>query len=203
MLNKTIRTFAMIAAFFAVTSTANAAAEIGKAAPEFKATDIYGNEFDLAAHKGKIVVLEWTNHQCPYVVKHYSTNNMQNTQKTATDKGVVWATIVSSAPGKQGHMSAEDAQALVTEKGAHATTRIMDESGEIGQMYGAKTTPHMFVIDKDGNLAYAGAIDDNNSHKPETVEGAKNYVLAAIDSLEAGEAVETPYTDSYGCGVKY
>lgn len=179
------------------------AAEVGKPAPDFTATDINGKEFKLSDQKGKIVVLEWTNHECPFVVKHYSTKNMQNTQKTATDKGVVWVSIVSSAPSKQGHMSAEDAVKLVTEQGANATTRIMDETGTIGKSYGAVTTPHMFVINAEGNLAYAGAIDDNASPDPATVEGAKNLVLAAIDDLSNGRAVETSVTAPYGCGVKY
>ena len=180
-----------------------AAVEIGAPAPEFSATDIHGNDFNLADQKGKTVVLEWTNHECPFVVKHYSTNNMQQTQKTATDNGVVWVSIVSSAPGRQGNMSAEDAMKLEKEVGAHATARIMDESGDIGKMYEAKTTPHMFVISPDGNVVYNGAIDDNPSPSPDTVEGAKNLVLSALDDLSAGRPVEVSQTAPYGCSVKY
>lgn len=180
-----------------------ASAEIGHEAPDFTAMDIHGHEFKLSEQKGKTVVLEWTNHECPFVRKQYGTGAMQNTQKTATDEGVVWVSIVSSAPGKQGNVTPEEAVKIEEEAGAHATTRILDESGEIGQLYGAKTTPHMFVIDADGKLAYAGAIDDQPSPDPASVEGATNYVLAALDDLKAGRAVATPATTPYGCGVKY
>ncbi len=183
--------------------SAHAAVEIGQPAPDFTTKDINGNDIKLSDYKGKNVILEWSNDQCPYVMKHYDSKNMQNTQKTATDNGAVWLTIVSSAEGKQGNMSDEDAQKLVTEVDAHATARIMDPSGEIGKMYDAKTTPHMFVINEEGNVVYAGAIDDNPSPRPETIEGAKNYVLAALDSLAAGEPIEPSQTAPYGCSVKY
>ena len=180
-----------------------ASVEIGQPAPNFSAVDIHGKEFTLSEQAGKIVVLEWTNHECPFVKKHYEPNNMQSLQKTATENGVVWVTIVSSAVGKQGHMSAEDAVKLEQEVGAYATTRILDESGTIGQLYAAKTTPHMYVINTDGTLAYAGAIDDNPSPDSKTIEGSKNYVTAALDDLAAGRSVETPLTSPYGCSVKY
>lgn len=180
-----------------------ASVEIGEAAPTFTATDIHGNDFNLEDHKGKIVVLEWTNHLCPFVKKHYGTKNMQNTQKTATDNGVVWVSIVSSAEGNQGYVSAEEAIAIEKEVGAHATTRILDPSGEIGKLYAAKTTPHMFVISTEGNVAYAGAIDSNPSPSPDAVEGATNLVLAALDDLSAGRVVKVPRTAPYGCSVKY
>ena len=180
-----------------------AAPEVGKPAPDFSATDVNGQPFKLSDHKGKTVVLEWTNAECPFVVKHYETKNMQNTQKAALDKGVEWITINSSAPGKQGNVTAEEAKKIATEAGATNTAEILDASGEIGKLYSAQTTPHMFVIDKDGNLAYMGAIDDNSSPKHETVEGAKNYVLAAVDELVAGTPVSTPVTQPYGCAVKY
>ena len=182
---------------------ANATPAIGEAAPEIEATDTNGNAFKLSDHKGKIVVLEWTNHQCPFVMKHYSTGNMQDTQKKARDQGVEWVSIVSSAEGRQGHTTAEEANAIVSEKGAHPSAKILDESGAIGKAYGAQTTPHMYVIDAEGKLAYAGAIDDNASPNPKTVEGATNYVLAAIDDLKAGNAVKTSQTKPYGCSVKY
>ena len=183
--------------------SAHAAVEIGKPAPDFVGTDINGQEIKLSDYKGKKVVLEWTNHQCPYVIKHYDTNNMQQTQKKATDDGVIWLTVTSSATGKQGYTTAEEAKEVIAEVGANATTRILDPSGEIGKMYDAKTTPHMFVIDEEGNLAYEGAIDDNSSSRHETVEGAKNYVLAALDSLAAGEPVDPAQTAPYGCSIKY
>lgn len=180
-----------------------AAVEIGKPAPNFTATDINGNEFNLEDQKGKIVVLEWTNDGCPFVRKHYDTQNMQNTQKTATENGVVWVSIVSSAPGKQGYMTPEEAQQLVKDEGSHETARILDPTGEIGKMYSAKTTPHMFVISAQGNVEYAGAIDDNPSPNPKAVEGAENLVLAALDALSTGKNVEVPLTQPYGCSVKY
>ncbi len=182
---------------------AYAAPEIGKPAPDFAAKDIDGKDFKLSDHKGKIVVLEWSNHECPYVVKHYGSGNMQKIQKNALDQGAEWVTIVSSAPGRQGNVSAEEAKKIATEAGASYTAKIMDESGAIGKAYDAKTTPHMFVIDKEGTLAYAGAIDDDPSPRPESVQTAKNYVLAALNDLAAGTPVQTPSSQSYGCAVKY
>lgn len=181
----------------------HAAVEIGKPAPAIEATDINGNAVNLADHKGEIVVLEWTNAECPFVVKHYDSGNMQKLQKAATEKGVKWITINSSAEGKQGNISAEDAKTLIEEVGAAQTAYVQDPSGTIGQAYGAKTTPHMYVIDKDGNVAYAGAIDSNSSPRASTIEGAENYVMAAVDSLMAGEPVKTAETAPYGCAVKY
>ena len=182
---------------------AHAAVEIGQPAPDFTATDVNGNEVNLSDFKGQNVVLEWTNHECPYVIKHYDTNNMQSAQASAAEDGAVWLTIVSSAEGKQGHVSAEEGAALLVEANSAPTAKLLDESGEIGQAYGAKTTPHMFVIDAEGNLAYAGAIDDNPSPRHETVEGAQNYVLAALDNLAAGQPADPAQTAPYGCSVKY
>lgn len=189
--------------FVTLSAPALAAPEIGKPAPDFTATAIDGSPVSLSAYKGKVVVLEWTNHECPFVMKHYGSGNMQKTQKAAVDGGAVWLSIVSSAPGKQGHVPAEEAKKIVAESGAMATARILDEKGEIGHLYDAKTTPHMFVIDKDGSLVYMGAIDDDRSTDPKNIDGAKNYVIAALDDLAAGRPVQTPQTDSYGCGVKY
>jgi peroxiredoxin len=186
-----------------IIAPASAAPEIGKPAPEITATDTNGNEFKLSDHKGKIVVLEWTNHECPFVIKHYGSGNMQATQKKASELGVEWVSIISSAEGKQGYVTAEEANKIASDAGATLSAKILDPSGEIGKAYDAKTTPHMFVIDTEGNLAYAGAIDDNASPNPATIEGAKNYVLAAIDNLQAGKTVETAQSAPYGCGVKY
>lgn len=201
---KTLKTLA-VAAILMMPAIAHASPETGKPAPNFTATNILnGESFDLSDHKGKIVVLEWTNHQCPYVIKHYDTGNMQKVQKQVLDMGdVAWVSIVSSAPGKQGHVTAEEATAIVEKENAHPTAKILDESGEIGQLYGAKTTPHMFVINADGALAYAGAIDDNDSPRHETVEGATNYVVNAVSALKTGESVAVSTTQPYGCGVKY
>lgn len=202
-----IRAFAYILAamalFFVTAIPSWAAPQVGEPAPEFTAKDVDGNEVSLSDLKGKKVVLEWTNHQCPFVMKHYETGNMQATQKAAAEKGVVWISIVSSGEGKQGYVSAEEAKAIVKEEGAVVSHKILDPDGTLGHLYGAKTTPHMFVIDEGGVLAYAGAIDDNSSPRHDTVAGAANYVLAALNDLEAGRAVQTPTSQPYGCSVKY
>lgn len=182
---------------------AQAAPVVGEMAPEFTAVDSDGNTHNLSDFRGKTVVLEWTNHECPFVVKHYSVGNMQKLQKEATDKGVVWLSIHSSAEGKQGHVNSEEAKAVAKEQGANVTAQLLDGSGEIGRLYDAKTTPHMFVIDTEGKLAYAGAIDSDSSFKPESIEGATNYVMAAIDALQAGTEIEVSSTKPYGCSVKY
>ncbi|HNQ91897.1 MAG TPA: redoxin domain-containing protein [Alphaproteobacteria bacterium] len=179
------------------------AAEVGKPAPDFSAKDIMGVDVKLSYLKGRVVVLEWTNHECPYVRKQYDSGNMQALQKEMTDKGVVWVSVVSSAQGKEGYTTPEEANSIVEQQGAHPTHKILDTDGVIGHLYGAKTTPHMFVIDKDSVLAYAGAIDSDSSFKPDSIATAKNYVRAAIDDLMAGRPVETASTNSYGCGVKY
>lgn len=201
-----IKTFFLAAlAAFALTSAmpAQAAPEIGKPAPEFTGTDSNGKEHKLSDFKGKIVVLEWTNPECPYVVKHYDSKNMQKLQEEAMAKDIVWLTVNSSADGKQGNQTGEAANAYMTEKGSKPTARILDASGEIGKAYDAKTTPHMFVIDKEGILVYNGAIDDNDSFKPEDAATANNYVTAALTALESGKPVETRQSKPYGCSVKY
>jgi peroxiredoxin len=201
---KKLALFALAACLLAPVATpAFAAVEPGKPAPDFSVTDYKGQPFKLSDHKGKVVVLEWTNHQCPFVVKHYETGNMQKVQKDAAEKGVAWVSIVSSAPGKQGNVTPEEAQKIVTDVGATITTKILDTDGTVGKLYGASTTPQMVVIDKDGNVAYYGAIDDDSSANPEAVKTAKNHVTAAIDDLVAGRAVATAQTQPYGCGVKY
>ncbi len=180
------------------------AAEIGQPAPDFELTDTNGTAHKLSDFKGKTVVLEWTNHLCPYVKKHYSSGNMQKTQQTATSEGVVWLSINSSAKDNQGYLATgEDGNAVIAEQGSNATALLMDADGTVGHLYGAKTTPHMFVIDKEGVLVYAGAIDDHPSASTKGLENAKNYVLAAIDDLKADKPVETSTSQPYGCGVKY
>lgn len=179
------------------------AAEIGKPAPEFAAKDITGKEQSIAQYKGKIVVLEWTNPECPFVKKHYETKNMQELQEYAASKDVQWLTVNSSAPGKQGNLDAAAAAAQVKEVGNNGSAYIIDADGKIGKAYGAKATPHLYVIDAEGKLAYQGAIDDKPTHEKEDVKTAKNYIRAAIDSLLAGKPVETADTKAYGCGVKY
>ena len=197
-------TTSLVALALIVPATAQAAApEVGKAAPDFETTDINGETFKLSDHKGSIVVLEWTNHECPFVKKHYDSNNMQTLQKDITAKNVKWISINSSAEGRQGSHSAEEALSIIEGQGAAPSVKILDPSGTIGKLYDAKTTPHMFVIDAEGTLAYAGAIDSNSSPNPATIEGADNYVVAAVDELIAGKAVTTSQTQPYGCSVKY
>ena len=193
-----------VAAFFLMGfQPAHAAVEIGKPAPDFTGTDTNGKQHKLSDFKGKIVVLEWTNPECPFVVKHYGSKNMQKLQETYTAKDVVWLTINSSAEGKQGNQTPEAANKYIADKGAKATARLLDPTGVIGKAYDAKVTPHMFVIDKEGNVVYNGAIDDNDNSVPEDAATAHNYVAAALDSTLAGEPVDKAQTKPYGCGVKY
>jgi hypothetical protein len=182
---------------------ANAAVEIGQPAPDFTAVDTKGVERSLSDFKGKNVVLEWSNHECPFVVKHYEPKNMQKIQKEATDNGTIWLTIVSSATGKQGAIDAAASNKVIEEVGAHSTARILDPLGKIGKLYGAKTTPHMFVINKEGNLAYMGAIDSDSGFGKGAIENATNYVSSALTSLNAGEQIEVESTKPYGCSIKY
>ena len=196
-------TMGLALAAMAFASPAFAAAEVGSAAPAFTAKDTKGNDISLGDFKGKNVVLEWTNHKCPFVVKHYKSGNMQETQQEAVEDGAVWISIVSSAPGKQGHLTPEESMSIDKENGSHFTHKILDESGEIGKAYGAKTTPHMFVIDKEGTLVYAGAIDSVPDADSASIEDAENYVEEALDDLEDGEPVKVSTSAPYGCGVKY
>ena len=194
---------ALITFFVALSSAAFANPPVGKPAPDFETVDIEGKPLKLSDLKGQKVILEWTNHQCPFVVKHYGGGNMQATQKTATAQGATWISIISSAPGRQGHVSAKEAKDLATARGAAPTHQILDPSGEIGHLYGAQTTPHMFIIDEDGILAYKGAIDSKASLSPATIPNATNYVLAALESMNAGEPIAHAVTPPYGCSIKY
>ena len=187
----------------AAPAMSQAAPTVGEPAPNFKAIDTNGNEISLSDYKGKNVVLEWSNHQCPFVVKHYEPGNMQKLQKQATEDGAIWITIVSSAKGKQGSTTPEKANQVMTDVGAHSTARILDPSGDLVRLYAAKTTPHMFVIDKEGVLAYAGAIDSDTGFSSAGIAGATNYVMAALSDLNAGEAVKVASTKPYGCSIKY
>jgi hypothetical protein len=157
----------------------------------------------LSDFKGKVVVLEWTNYSCPFVVKHYGSGNMQKLQADAAAKGVVWLSICSSAPNQQGHATPADALKACTEKNSAATAYLIDESGATGRAYGAKRTPEMYVINADGILVYQGAIDDKKSVDPADIATAKNLVAAAIDETLAGKPVSTPETEAYGCSIKY
>ena len=182
---------------------AAAAAVVGKPAPDFTATDDSGKTVKLSDFKGKIIVLEWTSNECPIVKKHYDSNNMQNLQKLATGQGIVWLSVDSSGLKKPGYMDGPTAAAWIKSRNASPTDLLIDASGAVGHLYGAKTTPHMFVIDKNGTLAYAGAIDSIPSADPNDIAKATNYVQAALSEVEAGKPVAIAETKSYGCSVKY
>ncbi|NEO23136.1 redoxin domain-containing protein [Moorena sp. SIO4A5] len=187
-------------------STAIAASsplQIDQKAPEFTGVDSNNTTHKLSDFKGKVVVLEWTNHQCPFVRKHYNSGNMQKLQKEATSKGVVWLSIISSAPGQQGHVTPQKANELIQSSSANPTAVIIDSEGTIGRLYQARTTPHMYVIDTDGVLKYMGAIDNKPSANPADVETATNYVQAALNSVINNKPVEKTVTQPYGCSVKY
>lgn len=191
----------------ALPAIASATPKIGEPAPAFAVKDAKGADVSLDALKGKIVVLEWSNFGCPFVKKHYSHDNMQARQKNAAKDGVVWLTIFSSAEGKEGHMTAEAALAEMAKQGGAPAHIIMDAEGTFGKLYDAKTTPHMFVIDKEGILAYMGAIDDKPAPTVDDISddltGTKNYVSNALAALKDGKPVAEPNTKPYGCGVKY
>lgn len=194
-----------IAAFLAIAAAApaEAAPATGAPAPQFTGTDANGATHRLSDYAGKIVVLEWTNNLCPFVQKHYNSGNMQRIQKEARAKGVVWFSVVSSAPGKEGYVTPEQAREIVQQRGAQPTGVILDASGDLGRTYGAKTSPHMFVIDAQQRLVYQGAIDDKPTTDPASLQTARNYVREALASVEAGRQVAVPETTPYGCSVKY
>ena len=178
------------------------AATIGAPAPAFSAIDSHGETHSLSDFAGKTVVLEWTNHGCPFVQKHYQ-GNMQSLQAMAADGGAVWLSVISSAPGKQGHVSGEEANALTTERDAAPTAVLFDPSGEIGRRYDAKTTPHMYVINAEGTLVYAGGIDSIPSADPADIDDAEPYFRTALAETLAGKAVSRASTRPYGCSIKY
>jgi peroxiredoxin len=177
--------------------------QAGKAAPDFTAVDSNGKSHQLSSFKGKTVVLEWTNDGCPYVQKHYGAGNMQALQKAANEAGVVWLTVVSSAPGTQGHVDGAAANKLTDGRKALPSAVLLDPAGKVGKLYDAKTTPHMYVIDPKGNLAYAGAIDDKPTANQADIKGARNYVTEALTAVAAGKAPAVTTTRAYGCSVKY
>jgi hypothetical protein len=182
---------------------ARAAVQTGRPAPDFSATDSKGVQHTLAAYRGKTVVLEWTNHECPYTVKHYATGNMQALQAAATGSGAVWLTVVSSRPGEQGHVEADEADRLTATRKAGPSAVLLDPKGRLGRLYEASTTPHMFVVDRAGTLIYMGAIDDRPTASHSSVKGARNYVREALDEAAAGRPVAVASTRPYGCSVKY
>jgi peroxiredoxin len=178
-------------------------AAIGQPAPAFELRDTAGKAVKLADFKGKFVVLEWTNPGCPFVVKHYGSQNMQALQKEATGQGVVWLSISSTAPGHSDYLAPAALAAQYQTWGAAPAAMLMDDAGQVGRAYGARTTPHMYVIDPKGVLVYAGGIDDKRSANPADVKTAKNFVRAALGEALAGKPVSTPTATPYGCSVKY
>jgi peroxiredoxin len=184
-------------------SLVHAKAVVGEAAPAFTVTDLQGKTHRSADFQGKTVVLEWTNPECPFVVKHYASGNMPALQKAATADGVVWITINSGKPSAQGDYDPAAVAAWMKETGAAPTAYVRDSDGTVGRAFGAKVTPHLFVIAPDGKLAYAGAIDSVRSTKASDIPKATNYVTATLAALKAGQPVEKTTTDAYGCGIKY
>jgi peroxiredoxin len=182
---------------------ASAQAHVGSPAPAFTATDSHGQNHSLEQYHGKYVVLEWHNQGCPFTRKHYVSGNMQALQKEWTAKGVVWLTVISSAPGEQGYVTANEENAYLTRVNAAPTAALLDPSGRLGHLYNAKTTPDMYVIDPAGKLIYSGAIDDRSTPDPSDVKGADNFVSDALAAAMSGKPVAMPSTRPYGCSVKY
>lgn len=181
-----------------------AAPQVGQPAPAFTATDTQGVTHNLSDFAGQTVILEWTNHDCPFVVKHYSAGNMQEQQRMAReDHDAVWLTIISSAPGTQGHVLPEHADELTASRNAHPTAVLLDEEGIVGRAYDARVTPHMYIIDGAGILRYMGAIDSNPSANPADIPSSTQYVVEALTAMAAGEDVAQAVTRPYGCTVKY
>jgi peroxiredoxin len=179
------------------------AASVGQPAPAFTATDTNNNVHKLSDFKGKFVVLEWTNRDCPFTQKHYQSGNMEHLQHEWTKRGVVWLTVVSSAPGEQGYVIGGEENAYLEQMKAAPTAVLLDPNGQLGHLYDAKTTPHMFVIDRKGLLIYDGAIDDRASTDVSDIAGAKNYVVQALQEAMAGKPVTVTTSRPYGCAVKY
>jgi len=191
-------TFAASTALFAADSPA-----VGTNAPDFSLTDSKGKTQSVSQYKGKYVVLEWFNPECPFVKKHYGSGNMQKLQEEFTGKGVVWLSVDSSAPGKEGHLTAEQANAKMSDWKTKQTALVLDPDGKAGQSYGAKNTPHMFVINPEGKIVYEGAIDSKATANPADITSATNYVKVALDESLGGKAVSNANTKPYGCAVKY
>ncbi len=179
------------------------AQRVGEPAPDFQATDSNGHTQKLSAYRGKFVVLEWHNNGCPYTRKHYESGNMERLQKQWTDRGVIWFTVISSAPGLQGYMTASQENEYMKRMNAVPTAALLDPEGNLGRQYAAKTTPHMFVINPSGVLIYDGAIDSKATTDQSDIASATNYVSQALEEAMAGKPVSTPTSRPYGCSVKY
>jgi len=179
------------------------AAKVGEPAPNFTATDSNGKVHSLSSYRGKFVVLEWHNQGCPYTQKHYNSGNMERLQKEWTQKGVIWLTVISSAPGTQGYVTAEQENDYMRRMNAAPTAALLDATGDLGHLYGAKTTPQMFIINPDGVLIYDGAIDDKPTTDEADIATSRNYVSLALSEAMAGKPVSAPTSRPYGCSVKY
>lgn len=202
-----MRTLIALFALVSITTTtplsALAQAHVGAAAPDFQLKDATGKETLLSQFRGRIVVLEWFNPNCPFVKKFYSARDMQRFQKKVRDQGAVWLTINSNAEGKPGYISQEDASEAASSMGLEPTALLLDPKGTVGRMYGARTTPHLFVVNPTGTLVYAGAIDSTPSTDSGDIESATNYVLNAVDAVAKGRDFDPVSTEPYGCSVKY
>jgi len=184
-------------------TSAEAAVLVGQPAPDFTLTDTQGQKHSLSDYKGKYVVLEWVNYECPFVKKHYQSGNMQQLQKKVAEKDVVWLSINSSAEGKQGYYQSSEVNQIMVNADAHPKAYLFDTNGDVGRIYEAKTTPHMFIVNPQGELIYQGAIDSIASFDQADVPRAQNYVLTALSEAMEGKAVSQTSTKSYGCSVKY
>lgn len=208
-LTRSVRAQALVLAALFIASTAasgaaaTAAPQIGQPAPEFTAKDSKGSSVSLSQYRGKTVVLEWTNADCPFTHKHYATGNMQSIQSLAQKNGVVWLSVISSAPGKQGYVNGPAADALTQSRNAAPTAVLLDPAGNLGHLYGAKTTPHMFVIDKNGALQYMGGIDSIATADAADIAHAEPYFKEAMLAVAQGNPVANAVTKPYGCAVKY
>lgn len=199
-----LTSFAAAAALtLASIATAQAAPDVGAPAPAFTAVTASGETLALQDLEGKTVILEWTNHQCPFVSKHYGSGNMQALQQEMADEDLVWLQVISSAPGRQGYVEADKAIRLNEERQAAPSDVLMDPEGSIGRAYAARVTPHMYIIDPEGTLLYMGGIDSIASANPADIDEATNYVREAMSAIAAGEAVPNPVTRAYGCTIKY
>lgn len=202
MIQKHLKAFIAVATLLAAGASAFAA-KAGEPAPAFTATSVTGKEINLADHKGKIVVLEWTNYECPFVKKFYEPGEMQRLQKKYTDEGVVWYTVSSASAGNQGYGTAEQWQERFKTSKPAATDLLLDADGSVGRAYGATATPQFAIIDAEGVLVYNGAIDNIRSPRSADIAKAQSYVVPVLDALIAGEAVTPANTTAYGCGIKY
>jgi hypothetical protein len=201
MLQPFLRFF--LIAFVLSAGSAGAAPRVGEPAPDFTGVDTQGKTHRLADYRGKTVVLEWTNHDCPYVRKHYGAGNIQDQQREAAAQGVIWLSVISSAPGEQGHVSPAEADRLTRSREAAPHAVLLDPEGGIGRAYGAKTTPHLYLIDEAGKLVYMGGIDSITTADPADIPNATQYVRVALKERAAGQPISAPVTRPYGCSVKY